>query len=73
MKYFVKVASSKDNQFIDYCIKQRIKGQHISSEWNESILGYMYSIDMDEQEALRMKLSISVMGIMKQPSYKETA
>ena len=62
--YFVRV---KDPNLEQYCRDQDIYISDIQNDFSMSKTGlsYLYFVTMDEQEALRMKLSYPAIGIVK--------
>jgi hypothetical protein len=67
-KYFVRTS---DIQFDDYCIGHDIKFQFLSQDWVSGICNFLYEVEMDEQEVVRLKLASLEHKIMPGEKYYE--
>ena len=60
--YFVR--SSESVNFVEYCVKNNHLFKYQSTDWINDGATILYTVEMTEEDALRMKLTIPTMGIM---------
>lgn len=63
-KYYVKVEYNSENLFEDYLEKRNVSYRLISSSWELKGMTAVYAVEMDRQEAIALKLSFPILGIM---------
>jgi hypothetical protein len=59
--YFVRIVSSHDSKFCDVLRKLNIEYQLSTFDFGTAL----YSVNMDREQALRLKLTFPIVGIMK--------
>lgn len=59
--YLVRIDASKDLEFCDILLKMKIEYQLSTFDFSTSL----YSVDMDREQALRLKLTFPIVGMMK--------
>jgi hypothetical protein len=67
-KYFVR---TPDIKFSDYCFDHGIVYQLVSTDWHCGVANFIYVVDMDEQEVVRLKLATLDHKIMPAGKYYE--
>ena len=66
-KYFIRTGLSNAFELEVYLATKKAKYTLVSNEFGRAEMTVLYSVTMDRQEAVALKLSIPMIGMMEQP------
>jgi hypothetical protein len=71
-RYFVTIKTDLLESFENYLIQNKYEFMLLSTNFTPKSTVLMYAIDMDEQDAVKLKLTFDIIGMLDEKFYSQS-